>query len=203
MRKRSELEQFRDRAREVMLFGQEVYLIPHNGVILEAIMSISMGWEHVSMVVIKPDFDTRIPTHEEMAFLKSLFWDENEICIQVHPRKSEYVNINEHCLHLWKRIGETYQKETEMIKEFIKTFPKNSTPSVHVTHLELYGKKYCIVSGPNRWPTWDELCEVKRQYFYSEQPAVQFNINKILDLNPKHIIVISTAPAYLPSMFQC
>jgi len=55
------------------------------------------GWEHVSI-----SCQHRCPVWEEMAFVKDLFWDEEECVIQFHPPKSEYVNCHPHCLHLWK-----------------------------------------------------------------------------------------------------
>lgn len=47
----------------------------------------------------------RIPTWEEMAWVKDRFWDEEETVIQIHPPKSQYVNYNPSVLHLWKPIG--------------------------------------------------------------------------------------------------
>lgn len=58
------------------------------------------GWEHVS--VSHPD---RCPTWEEMAEIKSLFWRDDETVLQFHPRRSEYVNTHNYCLHLWKHAG--------------------------------------------------------------------------------------------------
>lgn len=57
------------------------------------------GWEHVSI-----DGKTRTPTWEEMCHFKELFWDDDEVVVQYHPKKSEYVNIAPKCLHLWKPI---------------------------------------------------------------------------------------------------
>lgn len=55
-------------------------------------------FEHVS--VSSPEY--RMPSWDDMCFVKSLFWDDEETVIQYHPKKSEYVNININCLHLWK-----------------------------------------------------------------------------------------------------
>ncbi len=54
--------------------------------------------EHVSM-----SFPDRDPTWSEMCVLKDVFWEDEEECYQIHPKKSEYVNIHEHCLHIWSR----------------------------------------------------------------------------------------------------
>lgn len=59
-----------------------------------------MPWEHVSV-----SLRTRCPTWEEMAWVKSLFWGDDESVIQYHPPKSEYVSFHPFCLHLWKPIG--------------------------------------------------------------------------------------------------
>lgn len=66
------------------------------------------GWEHVSMTVayqITKAWTPRLPKWDEMAWLKSLFWDEDECVIQFHPPKSEYVNNHATCLHLWKCVA--------------------------------------------------------------------------------------------------
>ena len=55
------------------------------------------GWEHVSVELCA----RRLPTWEEMSHLKDLFWDDEEEVVQIHPKKSEYVNITE-ALHLWR-----------------------------------------------------------------------------------------------------
>ena len=58
------------------------------------------GWEHVSISLYN-----RTPKWKEMCFIKDLFWDEDEVVLQYHPAKDNYVNKFEHCLHLWKPIG--------------------------------------------------------------------------------------------------
>lgn len=58
------------------------------------------GWEHLSAA-----FQDRCPTWEEMSALKEMFWDSNDLVVQYHPIKSEYVNNHPYCLHLWRRAG--------------------------------------------------------------------------------------------------
>ena len=55
------------------------------------------GWEHVSIEL----YARRLPTWEEMCFIKDLFWDDEEEVVQIHPKKSHYVNLTE-ALHLWR-----------------------------------------------------------------------------------------------------
>ena len=63
------------------------------------IISSGIGdeWEHVSV-----SHFSRIPSWDLMCIIKDLFWSEEETVIQFHPKKSEYVNVCENCLHLWK-----------------------------------------------------------------------------------------------------
>lgn len=55
MLKRLDLERYCDKTREALFPGRKFYLIPRNGVVLEVITSTLMGWDHVSIVVIKND----------------------------------------------------------------------------------------------------------------------------------------------------
>lgn len=57
----------------------------------------SDGWEHVSVSIRR-----RIPNWLEMSFVKDLFWAEDELVVQFHPPRAEYVNNHPHCLHLWR-----------------------------------------------------------------------------------------------------
>lgn len=68
------------------------------------IASDGYGWEHVS-VTIKEDGKTETPTWEEMCVIKELFWDDTDCVVQYHPPKSEHVNMQENCLHLWRPVN--------------------------------------------------------------------------------------------------
>lgn len=63
------------------------------------------GWEHVSVEL----FARRLPTWEEMCYVKSLFWDDEEEVVQIHPKESEYVDLTE-ALHLWRPVGGDWSK---------------------------------------------------------------------------------------------
>lgn len=56
------------------------------------------GWEHVSV----SPYGGKTPTWDDMCRVKDMFWDDGEEVIQIHPKKSEYVNIMDNCLHLWR-----------------------------------------------------------------------------------------------------
>ena len=57
------------------------------------------GWEHVSVV---PLSGKGIPTWEVMCAIKEMFFKDEEAVMQIHPKKSEYVNVHKNCLHLWR-----------------------------------------------------------------------------------------------------
>lgn len=64
---------------------------------LRVICSDGGGWEHVS--VSRRD---RCPTWVEMHTVKLIFWDDEDVVMQLHPAKSDYVNEHPFCLHMWR-----------------------------------------------------------------------------------------------------
>lgn len=71
-------------------------------VFLRIIASDGAGWEHVSVSL--PD---RIPSWQEMCLVKNLFWGDEDIVMQLHPAKSDYINNHHFCLHLWRPTNDT------------------------------------------------------------------------------------------------
>lgn len=88
------------------------FFVPHRGVMagkneppLKVIASDGglpgqQAWEHVSV-----SLPHRCPTWTEMCQIKALFWDDEDVVLQYHPARSEYVNNHPFCLHLWRPIG--------------------------------------------------------------------------------------------------
>lgn len=73
---------------------------------LQIIASDQCGWEHVSVTaIVRKNTYPRTPTWREMCKVKNLFWDEEDVVVQFHPRKSEYVDNHKYCLHLWRKKG--------------------------------------------------------------------------------------------------
>jgi hypothetical protein len=58
-------------------------------------------WEHVSVQATRRQ-QSRIPTWTEMVFVKDRCWDAEDVVMQLHPRRSQYVNAHPHVLHLWR-----------------------------------------------------------------------------------------------------
>ena len=69
--------------------GRRLYILASSG----------MGWDHVSVSVVDSN---ETPTWEEMCFVKDFFFEPEEMVIQYHPARSQYVNFHEGCLHLWR-----------------------------------------------------------------------------------------------------
>lgn len=57
---------------------------------------IEMGWEHACVIPISP----RWPTWQEMAYIKTLFWADDEVVIQFHPVQNQIAG----CIDLWRPI---------------------------------------------------------------------------------------------------
>ena len=66
------------------------------------VFSWGADWDHVSV-----SFRRRCPSWEEMAEIKQLFFHPEEVCFELHPAKSEYVNDHPFCLHIWRQQKET------------------------------------------------------------------------------------------------
>lgn len=77
--------------------GCGAFIIPYKSYKLNVIASNGDGWDHVSV-----SLNNRCPNWEEMSYIKDLFFDEEECVMQLHPSKSEYVNVHQYCLHLWR-----------------------------------------------------------------------------------------------------
>lgn len=65
--------------------------------IFNVIASDGGGWDHVSVST-----EERCPRWNEMQQIKELFFEDDELVMQLHPAKSNYINIHPHCLHLWR-----------------------------------------------------------------------------------------------------
>jgi len=60
------------------------------------------GWDHVSVEVKMRGSLQRLPTWEEMCWIRKLFFEDEEVVVQYHPPKSQYVNVHPFVLHLWR-----------------------------------------------------------------------------------------------------
>lgn len=77
---------------------------PEPGWLLVTVASDGDGWEHVSVHAIRPHRN-RTPTWKEMAYIKQLFWDDDDVVVQIYPKQVDYVNCHPHTLHWWRPVG--------------------------------------------------------------------------------------------------
>lgn len=84
------------------------FVIPSfdKGGVLVVIASDGLGREHVSVHVKTSAAKARTPSWVEMCQVKDLFWSEEDVVIQYHPAKSNYVNVHPNTLHLWRPTDE-------------------------------------------------------------------------------------------------
>lgn len=103
-------EKFRNGRYSDYSYGNNgVFVIPHYRIVdynFYCIISSEEGWEHVSISVKRKTdhHPNRCPTWEEMCFVKGMFWSDDEVVMQLHPAKDNYVNFHPFVLHLWKPI---------------------------------------------------------------------------------------------------
>lgn len=67
---------------------------------IRCLASDGMGWQHVS--VSHGASATKCPSWPTMCAIKALFWEDEDVVVQFHPAKSQYVNFHLACLHLWR-----------------------------------------------------------------------------------------------------
>jgi hypothetical protein len=53
-------------------------------------------WYHVSF-----SYRDRIPSYQDMAWVKKIWFGDDRWAIQVFPEKGNHVNVHPNCLHLW------------------------------------------------------------------------------------------------------
>ena len=70
------------------------------GAKLLCIISDGGGWDHVSVSAYDPM--PRVPTWDEMCWVKDAFFTDDETVVQFHPKQSAYLNHCPTCLHMWR-----------------------------------------------------------------------------------------------------
>lgn len=83
--------------------GRSLYIIATSG----------GGWEHVSVHAYTEGAGSATPNWAEMCAVKDLFWDGEDAVMQLHPRKSEYVNAHPFVLHLWRPAPGSHERIPE------------------------------------------------------------------------------------------
>lgn len=66
---------------------------------MRVIASVDMGWDHVSVSRAR-----RCPNWQEMEHVKRLFFNDDEVAMQLHVAVKEHVNFHPNTLHLWRPL---------------------------------------------------------------------------------------------------
>jgi len=108
MRNLNDLNQFRDRSRDVIAIyggygddscGRFFLMSPIDKAFMCVIASSGEGWDHVSV-----SRKNRVPNWIEMEFIKRAFFLPHEVAVQFHVAESDHINNHVNCLHLWRPL---------------------------------------------------------------------------------------------------
>lgn len=78
----------------------QIFRLPYKKDTLYCIVT-EKPYKHISVSVAAKKM--RMPTWEEMCFVKNKFFEPEEEAFQIHPKQSEYVNLQNYTLHLWAK----------------------------------------------------------------------------------------------------
>ena len=68
---------------------------------LRIIASWGCGWDHVSV-----SLSDRTPTWAEMERVKRMFFEPDEVAMQLHVAESNHISMMDYCLHIWRPHNE-------------------------------------------------------------------------------------------------
>lgn len=77
-------------------------------------LSFEDDLEHVSLSIL----GNKAPKWDEMCEVKDIFWDDEEDVIQIHPRKSVYVDFAE-ALHLYRPCDGDWNRLMDLVAKGI------------------------------------------------------------------------------------
>lgn len=103
---------------------------------LNFIFSYQMGWEHLSV-----SMPSKTPSWDQMCRMKDIFWNKDEACVEYHPKEEDYVNMHQHCLHIWKPTEEYLPTPPHILVGFKDAEEKE----MFLKACEIYGV------GVNKW----------------------------------------------------
>lgn len=148
----------------------------------------NVRWEHI-MLNLEPH--KRCASYEEMSALKEKFWRKNEVAIQVHPKKANYINIKQYALHLWRNKDIVPQAEARLKRRISSIYEEGRKYfSGERKEVFLSEQRVLVIFCGEDWLSWEDVCQIKQKYWNSEEAAVQFNVSTGVDLNPEHMILL-------------
>jgi hypothetical protein len=76
------------------------FAFSRDGVVLRVVAASGAGWDHVSVSLVN-----RCPTWEEMEFIARLFFNDDEVAMQLHVPAADHINRHPFTLHWWRPIS--------------------------------------------------------------------------------------------------
>ena len=77
-----------------------------------------------------------ITSHLDTMKMKEIFWKDDEVCMQLHPKKEDYVDNMRFCLHIWRPINQEIPTPPSIMVGLRKGKEKEDMKML----LELYGE---------------------------------------------------------------
>lgn len=74
---------------------------------IRCVASDGEDWQHVSVSI---ENETKPPNWAIMCKVKELFWEPEDVAVQFHPARSQYVNFHPGCLHIWRYTGTEFRQ---------------------------------------------------------------------------------------------
>ncbi len=189
MKNLNEFNQYRIENRFGFLGNERVgqFFIPMRGVIYQVVATTGEGWDHVSVSILygkEGKRQARIPSYEEMQIVKDMFFKKDEPVIEIHPKKADYVNQNEYVLHLWRPLNSNLPLPPEVsdFKPYDVIGTKKPEISLKIGCINTEGwESYEVQVMKNgkpmkRFPSWNEMCEVKQKICGEDIVAFQYRI---------------------------
>jgi len=103
MRSLFSLNKYRDQNTALRIYGWVgddkfgMFMFPTKDGLIRVIASNGDGWDHVSV-----SLEERIPTWEEMEYIKHLFFEADETAMQLHVPVEDHISYHPNCLHMWR-----------------------------------------------------------------------------------------------------
>ena len=76
------------------------FIFSIDGVPLKVLASRGRGWDHVSV-----SCNDRTPTWGEMDKIKRAFFEDHEVCMQLHVAVDDHINNHPFVLHIWRPVS--------------------------------------------------------------------------------------------------
>lgn len=143
------------------------------------VASVGEGWQHVSV----SGHEGIMPTWDVMDTIKNKFFNDDEFVVEYHPKKEEYVNNVENCLHIWSSLDrelpypDLNEIRTRKPKLINKQAVRINGRAYYYEHFESEDFEYATIQSFNKRPEWDAVCEIKQQIF-GDEVAVSYHARK-------------------------